>query len=110
VSDPHSHRLIRAYEEGRAAFRSIFHNPYADTGDLSAARMAGFGRQHSGKEARGAPTAALTEQWLREQLAEIERGIDWGQGHAGNLSASRLVFVPQESRSRIVHTHSRARS
>jgi hypothetical protein len=42
VSDPHSHRLIRAYEEGRAAFPSIFHNPYADTGDLSAARMRGL--------------------------------------------------------------------
>jgi hypothetical protein len=61
-----------AYREGKAAFPD-WPNPYADTGDLAAARVWSLGCQRSREDARGTLRHASTERWLGDVLSDIGR-------------------------------------
>ena len=65
-----SHRLVRIYREGIAAYPHTLACPYA--GDQVAARMWRLGWQKARDEARGTPPVAETLQRMREQLADLE--------------------------------------
>ncbi|WP_286149265.1 hypothetical protein [Mycobacterium sp. IS-1496] len=65
-----SHRLVRIYREGQAAFPHTIDCPYA--GDLLAARMWRLGWQKACDEHRGRPPVTETLQRMSEQLADLE--------------------------------------
>ncbi|MDA4101133.1 hypothetical protein A6B34_04530 [Mycolicibacterium monacense] len=66
---PMSHRLVRIYREGRAAYPHTIDCPY--TGDLVAARMWRLGWQKARDEHRGIPPVTETLQRMSEQLADL---------------------------------------
>ena len=67
---PMSHRLVRIYREGRAAYPHTLECPYAE--DLLAARMWRLGWQKARDEHHGTPPVAETLQRMSEQLAALE--------------------------------------
>lgn len=71
---PMSHRLVRIYREGQAAFPHTIDCPYA--GDLLAARMWRLGWQKARDDYRGTPPVAETLQRMSEQLAGLQPLVD----------------------------------
>ena len=68
-----THRLVTAYFAGRRAFPNTLLNPYAGTGDRTAARIWRLGRHRARDEYRGTPSE---QERIEHLAAEIDALLD----------------------------------